>query len=54
MVYCGDWTGSLKVVRARGLDKGKEVEEEEEEEEGDGGCSGRHYVYYRANKIYYC
>ena len=52
MVYCGDWTGSLKVVRERGLNKGNEVEEEEEEEE-DGVCSGRHYDYPRGNRIYY-
>jgi hypothetical protein len=32
VVYCSDWKDSLKVVRARGLNKGKEVEEEEEEE----------------------
>jgi hypothetical protein len=44
----------LKVVRAGGLNKGKEVEEEEEEEEEGGGCSERPYIYYRGNKIYYC
>jgi hypothetical protein len=31
VVYFSDWKDSLKVVRAKGLNKAKEVEEEEEE-----------------------
>jgi hypothetical protein len=33
VVYFSDWKDSLKVVRKRGLNKGKEVGEEDEEEE---------------------